>query len=111
MNDTKSIESETLAAVAGAAPCSDESPLCTDCKWMTRDSNDGTPLCKRPGNGEKNVVSGGMLYPACKVERADMVYGLFTFLISLLLKPCGPKAKYFEPNVESSATGGAKGAK
>ena len=73
-------------------------PRCTDCEWMTKDSDDGTPLCKRPGLGRKNAVNGGMLYPPCDEQREDNDW-LINFIFG---KTCGEKAKYFQPNVRIS---------
>jgi len=75
-----------------------ESPTCTNCKWMTRATSSGKPLCERPGLGRRNVVPGGMLYPACDGERDDDFIGPVTFLLALMVgRNCGPNARYFQP--------------
>jgi hypothetical protein len=93
MNDHKAI-ADTAGQRSPQPLGSAEPPLCTDCKWMTRDSDDGTPLCKRPGQGRRNVVNGGMIYKLCADQREDN-----DWMMNLLFgKSCGINAKYFQPN-------------
>lgn len=99
MNDASNVNGG--AAVAGAATCSAEPPLCINCKWMTLDSDDGTELCKRPGQGTKNVVNGGMLYKSCADQREDHDWIMDLFFG----KSCGVAAKYFQPNDKLSDGG------
>lgn len=71
--------------------------LCTDCKWMDRTTSKGTPICTRPGYGERSPVNGVMLYPTCESEREGCNLGIFSLFMTL---GCGPKAKYFEPKTK-----------
>jgi len=68
-------------------------PLCIDCKWMGKDTNDGTPICRRPGVGQRNNVTGGMLYPRCDDQRQETDW----FIDIFCGKHCRINARYFTP--------------
>lgn len=66
--------------------------FCTDCKWVgyTNGRIKDIPICKRPGYGEINPVTGGTRYPTCSDERDDNSILFIHF-------NCGPNGKYFQP--------------
>ena len=94
---SKTLNAEGTPAVAGAAICSAEPPLCKNCKFIVSYAS-GEHICKR-NPGKKSLVDGSMLYPGCDEEREDDVAGPITWLIATLVgRNCGPKARYFQPN-------------
>jgi hypothetical protein len=83
--------------------------LCVDCKWMGRDCDDGTPICKRPSRGERSNVTGFMIYPSCDDEREEVTFPPLVLLLWLIrCLSCGEQGRFFKPNAAMSAEAGKK---